>query len=113
MMRTLADRGDKRPVILFYGSKDLESTIFREELDALQPRLDLRVVLVLAAPPTGWAGETGRINAELLSRHLPKPYAMHEYFICGPDPMMDAVEMALDSLDVPMSKYHSERYSFA
>ena len=113
MMRTLADRGDKRPVVLFYGSKDLESTIFREELDALQPRLDLRVVLVLAAPPAGWAGETGRINAELLSRHLPKPYAMHEYFICGPDPMMDAVEMALDSLDVPMSKYHSERYSFA
>jgi predicted ferric reductase len=26
MLRTLADRGDKRPVILFYGSKDLEST---------------------------------------------------------------------------------------
>jgi len=113
MMRTLADRGDKRPVVLFYGSKDLESTIFREELEALTSRLDLRVVLVLAAPPAGWAGETGRINAELLGRHLPKPYAMHEYFICGPDPMMDAVETALGELGVPMSKYHSERYSFA
>jgi predicted ferric reductase len=113
MLRTLADRGDKRPVVLFYGSKDLDSTIFREELDALQARLDLRVVLVLAAPAPGWAGETGRINAELLGRHLPKPYARHEYFICGPDPMMDAVETALGELGVPMSKYHSERYSFA
>ena len=113
MMRTLADRGDKRPVILFYGSKDLYSTTFREELEALQARLELRLVLVLAEPPAGWAGETGRIDAALLGRHLPGPYAEHEYFICGPNPMMDAVETALGELGVPMSKYHSERYSFA
>jgi predicted ferric reductase len=113
MLRTLADRGDKRPVILLYGSKDLESTIFREELEALQSRLALRLVLVLADPPAGWSGETGRIDAALLSRHLPQPFAMHEYFICGPNPMMDAVEAALGELDVPMAKYHSERYNFA
>jgi ferredoxin-NADP reductase len=39
-------------------------------------------------------------------------YDAHEYFICGPDPMMDAIETALDALQVPRSKYHSERYSF-
>ena len=113
MLRTLADRGDKRPVILLYGSRNLESTTFREELDALQSRLDLRLVHVLAEPPAGWAGESGRIDAALLERHLPPPYAQHEYFICGPNPMMDAVETALGKLGVPMSKYHSERYSFA
>jgi ferredoxin-NADP reductase len=100
-------------VILLYGSRNLESTTFREELDALQSRLDLRLVHVLAEPPAGWAGESGRIDAALLARHLPPPYAQHEYFICGPNPMMDAVEAALGKLGVPMSKYHSERYSFA
>ena len=45
-------------------------------------------------------------------RHLPPPYAAHEYFICGPDVMMDGIERALGELDVPMSRYHSERYSF-
>jgi ferredoxin-NADP reductase len=45
-------------------------------------------------------------------RHVPPAYADHEYFICGPNPMMDAVESALASLGVPLSKYHSERYSF-
>jgi predicted ferric reductase len=113
MARTLADRGDKRPVMLFYGSKDLESATFREELDALQSRLDLRLVHVLADALPHWTGERGRIDAALLSRHLPKPYAEHEYFICGPNPMMDAVEAALGQLGVPMSKFHSERYSFA
>jgi predicted ferric reductase len=113
MLRTLADRGDKRPVILFYGSKDWASVTFREELEALRPRLDLTLVHVLADPPQGWTGERGRIDAALLTRHLPKPYAEHEHFICGPNPMMDAVEAALDQLGVPMTKYHSERYSFA
>jgi predicted ferric reductase len=112
MIRTLADQGDQRAVILLYGSKDWESITFREELEALKQRLNLTVVHVLADPPAGWTGERGFITAEMFKRHLPPPYAKHEYFICGPDVMMDAIEKALDKLKVPLSKYHSERYSF-
>ena len=112
MIRTLADRGDKRPVILLYGSKDWDSITFRDELEALKQRLKLTVIHVLANAPAGWTGEQGFINAELFKRHLPPPYARHEYFICGPNVMMDAIEKALAEMNVPMSKYHSERYSF-
>jgi predicted ferric reductase len=112
MIRTLADRGDKRPVVLLYGSKDWESITFRDELEALKARLKLTVVHVLAKPPAGWTGEQGFIDAEMFKRHLPAPYADHEYFICGPNSMMDAIEDALGKLRVPLSKYHSERYSF-
>ena len=112
MVRTLADRGDKRPVILLYGGKDWESIIFREELEALKERLNLKIVHVLENPPASWTGEKGFINAEVFKRQLPPPYADHEYFICGPDVMMDAIEKALGELDVPLWKYHSERYSF-
>jgi len=112
MIRTLADRGDTRPVILLYGSKDWQSITFREELETLKARLNLTVVHVLADPPPGWAGERGFITAEVFKRHLPPPYADHEYFICGPNVMMDAIEAALGQMKVPMSKYHSERYSF-
>jgi len=112
MIRTLADRGDTRPVILLYGNRDWDSITFREELEALRARLNLTVVHVLADPPAGWTGEQGFITAEMFKRHLPSPYADHEYFICGPDVMMDAIEKALGELDVPLSKYHSERYSF-
>jgi predicted ferric reductase len=112
MIRTLADRGDKRPVILLYGSKDWDSVTFREELEALKQRLNLTVIHVLSNPPAGWTGEQGFINAEIFKRHLPPPYAGHEYFICGPNVMMDAIEKALAEMNVPMSKYHSERYSF-
>ena len=112
MIRTLADRRDPRPLVLPYGSKDWESVTFREELEALRSRLDLRVVHVLAQPPEGWTGEHGHITADMFRRHLPPDHAAHEYFICGPDPMMDAIEAALAELRVPLSRYHSERYSF-
>ena len=113
MIRTLADEGDKRPVILLYGSRDWESVTFREEIEAIKPRLNLTVVYVLEKPEPGWTGDTGFINADVLRRHVPPPYAEHEYFICGPDVMMDAVETALKGLNVPMDRYHAERYSFA
>jgi len=112
MIRTLADQGDTRPVILLYGSRDWESITFREELEALKARLNLTVVHVLANPSAGWTGEQGFITADVFKRHLPPPYADHEYFICGPDVMMDAIEKALGEMNVPLSKYHSERYSF-
>ena len=53
MIRTLADRGDARPVILLYGSKDWDSITFREELEALKARLNLTIVHVLAES-AGW-----------------------------------------------------------
>ena len=112
IVRTFADNGDKRPVILLYGSKDWETVTFREELETLKKQLDLTVVHVLRNPPADWTGERGHITAEVFRRHLPPPYADHEYFICGADVMMDSIEKALDELHVPMSKYHSERYSF-
>jgi predicted ferric reductase len=112
ILRTLADRGDSRQVVLLYGNRDWDSVTFREELDALVPRLNLTVVNVLSSPPEGWTGECGYIDAEVFRRHLSPPYSDHEYFICGPDVMMDAIEAALGALHVPMSRYHSERYSF-
>jgi predicted ferric reductase len=112
MISTLADQGDKRPVVLLYGSKSWDDITFREELEALKSRLNLTVVHVLENPPEGWTGERGFIGADVFKRHLPQPYDEHEYFICGPGVMMDAIEGALGELHVPMSKYHSERYSF-
>src|ERR1700716_1670037 len=55
MIRTLADRGDKRPVILLYGSKDRESITFCEELEVLKARLHPTGRPVRGNPPARWA----------------------------------------------------------
>ena len=112
MLSTLADRGDRRPLWLLYANRDWESVTFREELEALKQRLDLRVIHFLETPPADWQGEAGFINAEKLARLLPpeRTQNMYEMFICGPKPMMDAVEKALVEIKVPMGDFHSERF---
>jgi len=59
MLRTLADRGDERPLYLFYGNPSWEEVVYREELEALQERLDLKVVHVLESAPEEWDSEVG------------------------------------------------------
>lgn len=112
MLRTLADRGDKRRLTLIYANKTLATATFFEELEELSQRLNLKVVHVLESPPEGWNGEKGFVNTEILGRVLPverKPNRF-EIFICGPGPMMNAVEKALVQLGIPMGDFHSERF---
>ena len=78
--------------------------------EELTGRLDLTLVHVLEHPPDGWTGESGYIDAGVLSRHLPPGFKRFQYFICGPDPMMDAAETALIELDVPPERVHTERF---
>jgi len=114
MLRTLADREDRRPLTLIYANRDWEGVIFREELEALEAsgRLALRVVYVLEQPPEAWSGERGFVTAEILRRHLPPGAQRNQYeiFICGPQPMMDAVERALVGLGVAVGDIHTERF---
>jgi predicted ferric reductase len=112
MLRTLADRGNEQPLLLIYGSKTWDDVIFREELEELKGRLNLKVVHVISNPPESWQGECGRITNDLLARHLPGDRNIRDYFICGPDAMMDAVERSLTELGVSLAYIHSERYNF-
>jgi ferredoxin-NADP reductase len=47
----------------------------------------------------------------LLERHLPEDKPSFLYFICGPSPMMDAVEHALRQAGVPWPSIYTERFS--
>jgi predicted ferric reductase len=112
MLRTLADRGDRRPHTLVYGSADWDSATFRDDLAELSSRLDLKVVHVLERPPLGWLGETGAVGRELLERHLPRS-GRRVCFVCGPGAMMDVAERALAALEVPLEDIHAERLELA
>ena len=110
MLRTMADRQDVRPVLLFYANREWDGVAFRDELERLKDRLTLTVVHILERPPEDWTGETGYVSAEILARHLPPGHRRFQYFICGPDPMMDAAEAALIELGVPPERVHTERF---
>jgi predicted ferric reductase len=110
MIETLAAREDRRPVVLLYGAHREEDLTLRERIEALRPRLDLRVAYVLEHPPPGWEGESGYIDEALLRRHLPHDHRRFQYFVCGPAPLMNSMERILPSLDIPAERIHAERF---
>jgi predicted ferric reductase len=112
MLETLAERGDVRPVVLFAGNRDWDSVIFRTRIDEVTPRLNLKVVHTLEEPPPNWTGEVGYLNADILTRHLPAGYRRFQFFACGPNPMLDAVETALVQIGTPADRIHTERFDW-
>lgn len=110
MLRTLADRGDRRPCLVIVGDSRDEDVLFRDELDELGTRLELEVVEVLEDPPGDWQGERGRIDAGVLERHLPPEAGRYRYFLCGPPPMMEAVGDLLLSRGVAPEQVESEHF---
>lgn len=114
MLRTLADRGDRRPLLLFYGNRVWDRVAFREELESegLSRRLDLKVVHVLQEPPPHWQGEVGFVTEDVLRRHLPAARDSFEVLLCGPTPMTKCVERSLATLGVPAARVHSEIFDW-
>ena len=113
MLRALADRNDRRRHVLIAAHSEWDRIPFRDELQALQDRLDLAVVHVLEHPPEGWNGEQGWIDRSKLERHLPAERTQYDYFICGPIPMIRIAERSLRELGVPASRLHTELFDLA
>ncbi|MBA2779314.1 ferredoxin reductase family protein [Halomonas kenyensis] len=110
ILRSLRDQGDTRPLWLLYANKTWEDATFRDELSELEQTLDLDVIHVISDPEPEWSGERGKIDDALVRRRLPPDDGRREYFICGPEPLMDAAERALLKLGASPTRIYSDRF---
>lgn len=110
MLRTLADRGDRRPVYLIYGNARLEGALFQDELEMLKGRLPLTLAHVVEQPTPEWQGEVGYVTENVLRRILPPVLAGHVCFLCGPKVMTDSVQASLRKRGVPLRRIHFELF---
>jgi len=68
-------------------------------------------VSVLVRADEDWDGERGFVDAKMLTKYLPSTLYRHfQYFICGPTPLMDAMEHVLPGIGVPADRIHTERF---
>jgi predicted ferric reductase len=113
ILRELRLRQDPRPLALVYGNRKESQIVHRAELDAAAERPGVEVVHVLSEPPEGWRGETGMVSEDLLRRLFGSEARRRWlYVLCGPAPMLVAVERALIDLGVPARRILSERFEY-
>eukprot|EP00798_Chlamydomonas_sp_ICE-L_P005077 gene5077-34875_t len=94
------DASDKTQVSLVFGNVSEEDILLRSELDALATanpsRLSIRYLL--NAPPEGWTGGVGFVNADVVKTYLPAPSDDCMTLYCGPPPMVEAVKKCLEEV---------------
>lgn len=110
ILRTLHDQGDTRPLWLLYANKTWEDAAFRDELAELEGQLDLDVIHVISDPEPEWKGERGKIDEALVKRRVPADDGRREYFICGPEPLMNVAEKALLAQGAAATRIYSDRF---
>jgi cytochrome-b5 reductase len=86
-------------LFLVFANKTEADIIFREEWEAnVREHATFHRYHVLEQPPPGWSQGTGRITEEILRKQLPPPGPDTAVFLCGPPPMVDALEATLKGI---------------
>lgn len=106
-------------VTLVYGNRNEEGIIFAKELAQLTQQYGerLEVIHSLSQPGAGWPGAKGRLEGRhLYNLLLPVMQDMRlrkNFYLCGPNEMMQAALEVLDILNVPDSIVFREYYTTA
>jgi len=111
MLRDLYTRRDPRPVTLIWVNRNKESLFGRGELETMVKELEgVKVVLALSRGEADWPGERGRLDRNMLLRHVPHP-SEALFYLCGPPQMMKAMLRLLKGLGVGKGRIAWERFS--
>ncbi|RMG64906.1 MAG: ferredoxin--NADP reductase [Bacteroidetes bacterium] len=116
ILKTVLQGEPESEVSLYYCNRDQEHIIFGEALGELSARYGARLHVhhTLTRPGAGWQGYTGRLDQarvyELISQLFMTSELRKQYYICGPQGLMDAAEAALDQHAVNPPDIHREYY---
>ena len=117
ILKSVLHAEPKSKVVLYYGSKDDEGIIFKNELLELQKNNNERLKLnfTLTDYDENYSGLKGMISSEdllkIVNENAGEKLKDAEYFICGPTEMMEKVKSDLTGLNINSEKIHIEHFT--
>jgi ring-1,2-phenylacetyl-CoA epoxidase subunit PaaE len=116
LLKSALNAEPKSSFILLYGNRASNGIMFLEELAALKNRFmsRLQIYHFLEDEEEEVALFNGRLDSDKVARVLQlliDPETIDAAFICGPGPMMDAVEAGLVGAGVPEDRILIERFT--
>ena len=117
MLRYMAATGDSRKTLLVWSNKTAAAEVLKEEfarIEAQLPQLDL--VRVRSRAESDQAPDDpviiGRLDQNRLDQLLEGYSRQSEVFLCGPPPMMAAVNRMLRQAGFGRTRIHMEKFQF-
>lgn len=118
MIKYAVDKNLQTPIYLIYSNSVPEEIVFRKELEewaAGHP--NIKIAMTVSKPEESkekWAGLTGRIDETMLGKLIADWGLKTEdltWWLCGPPPMIDAMELVLGKLKITSGKVRSEKFT--
>ena len=114
MVKYAADKNLGTKIQLIYSNSIPEEIAFREELLNLSKSWpNLKLDMTITKPEETkepWQGLTGRVDEALITKLVPD-FLQKTFWVCGPPPMVDAMEGALGKLGLSSGKVRSEKFT--
>ncbi len=129
--KTVVEQEPKSSTFLLYGNQNEDSIMFKDQLESMEQKYagQFKMEHILSDPklykPSGfgsmfkkakpkWTGKTGFVNAKIINDFIDQNQTTaktSEYFLCGPAPMMDIVEKALNDKGIDPKNIHREFFA--
>ena len=112
MLLWLLERGDSRPLELYWGAAaPVDLYAEREIRTWLGVHPNLRFTPVLSAPPEGWSGRTGLVHKAVLADH-PR-LADYDVYAAGPPAMIEAIRHEFIEAGLPRDQLFFDSFDYA
>jgi len=116
ILKSALENEGSNKVHLFYGNRNENSIIFKDQLLRLQEKHGsrLRITHLLSQPSDSWTGISSRIRSELMMQLCHNDGLLQDnstnYYICGPEGMMHEVHHMLQSNGIDIDRIHKESF---
>lgn len=110
IIKYLVDVNEKRDIVVFYSNKYESEIVYRDVFSEAENKLGIKTVYALTDQTKiaqDWAGERGRINADMVKKYVPD-FSERIFYLSGPRSMVDAFENVLKNMGVKKEKIKTD-----
>ncbi len=117
MIKYATDKQMRTRIVMFDSNRNEQNILYKNEFDRwARENKNLKVVYTITddEPDKGdWPGERGRIDKEMVTRHLTsQDRSAAMFYICGPPGMLEAMQKLLRTeLQIPQERVKVEEFT--
>lgn len=110
MLKYMCNNGNNREVILFWGINTKDELIFKEDFKDISSHIKHFKFIPVIANDNNYSGEKGLIDKIKIQKYLDSTHD-YDFYICGPQIMLDAQLKNLKDLNIKGNNIHYEKFS--